>query len=412
MAEQPKKRNIKDLKARLGRTISPGQQAGAAAIVPPPAMGGAPPGAGSVPPPGLPGVGVPRPAGGAPIPAPGFAPPGIGPGVAPPPFARPQSQPPPRRSGDPFAAAAGGAAAGPQEVRLVIDEKPVDDAEVGRRSRGRVLIVMSVGILLGLLLGMGGGSLMNERRRHNDMVRDARSVRSTVEASSRVVDQAKRHLDAAVTAARGGPGKAPSVDHEALQALLALERPMTPEAFHRKRYETFPVESLDQLFNYNANIQQLWLRFEAINARVASEQRRTALAESAAAAQDMATSQTGCVPRLVDEQMVCGLVFVRIPQDTEGPVTTVAVSDRKDFAREFEKTLYAGQDLSEDPTGYVILTHTPSSVGVLGQGATLFAEYQNDLLAIKSLLDSTVEIQGQLMRSLGDPATQEEMFTL
>ena len=131
MPEEPKRpRNIKDLKARLGRTVvSKGQPSSS------------PPGARPTPVPPARASSVPPPAGGMP---------GAAPGVAPPPFARPESSKPPS---DPFASA--GAQPAAQEVRLVVDEKPVADSEVGRKKKSLMYILLGAGLIVGLAAGWG-----------------------------------------------------------------------------------------------------------------------------------------------------------------------------------------------------------------------------------------------------------------
>jgi hypothetical protein len=49
---------------------------------------------------------------------------------------------------------------------------------------------------------------------------------------------------------------------------------------------------------------------------------------------------------------------------------------------------------------------------ILGQPASTFAEFTGDLFKLKELLDKTVELQGQLVRDLGEVAKHEERFTL
>ena len=111
-----------------------------------------------------------------------------GPDVAPPPFARPAAAPAPSApppSNDPFAA--GAPQQGPREVRLVLDDKAVDDAEVGRKSSGRTAAIVGVSILLGLAIGGGVASMNNSRIYYNKQVRDGHEVYGHVtEAQTRL----------------------------------------------------------------------------------------------------------------------------------------------------------------------------------------------------------------------------------
>jgi hypothetical protein len=403
MADEPKKpRKVKDLKARLGKTISPG---GGAAAVPPPSVGGvAGPSPAAVPPPTLgrpPGGGVVPPPGVGGTPAPG--------GVVAPPFA----QPPKPKKADPFAAAAP-QAVGPQEVRLVIDERPVADAEVGRRARGRVFLVLGLGLAVGLLVGYGAGNMMSDRQLYNLAVRDGKDIYQAVRDASDVVTKAQRFIDTAAGTARGGPGKAPTVDFQAIEALQALEKPLEANAFARKRYNAFEPATVDALFEYYNNVNILWDKFERLANRSLPAQRRAALTESAAAAQNVAVP-TGCVFMKVEERFFCGLVYLRVPEESDG--TLVKVRSTPTSPQEFDKTLYDGTPemaalMAETPDNYVALVHPERSMGVLGQQASLFAQYAADLNEIKTLLDRTVEVQGRLEQDLGKIARLEEVFEL
>lgn len=390
MADQAKKpRKIKDLKARLGRTIAPNQQGGQPAV-PAPNVG---PTAGA------------RPAGGAiPAPAiPGGGPPGK---IVPPTFGKPAPQP--TQPADPFAAAPAHAV-GPQEVRLVIDEKPVADAEVGRKARGRFLIIAGAFLAIGLVVGYGAGSMMSDRSLYNLAVRDGKDIYQTVREASDTVTKAQRYVDAAMAKARGGGGAQSAVDYQAIEALRALEKPLDAGTFSRRRYSAFKPETVDALFEWYNNVNLLWEKFETLAARTLPEARRRALDEAAVAAGTVATL-TGCVPTLTEEQYSCGLVFVRIPEDGDG--TKAMVRTTRASGREFEKTVYTGQDLTEGTDNYVIINNPQRSVGVLGEQAGDFAQYSAQIAEIKQLMDRTIEVQGRLERELGDVARLEEVFSL
>jgi hypothetical protein len=90
----------------------------------------------------------------------------------------------------------------------------------------------------------------------------------------------------------------------------------------------------------------------------------------------------------------------------------VFVRTTRSSPREYEKTLYTGQDITESPDNYVILTNPQRSVGVLGEQASEFAQYSAQLADIKQLMDRTMEVQGRLERELGDIARLQEVFSL
>lgn len=423
MADQPKKpRNIKDLKARLGRTIQPG--GGGAGPVPPPAVGG------PVPPPAAPGGGlVPPPSvGGGPTPGAGVVPPPAvapaplpipGAGVAPPPFIQQQQQAQQqaaaaeaqrKRAADPFGSAVERAPAA-HEVRLVIDDKPVDDAEVGRKQRSRNYLLIAAGLVLGLLLGLGMGSVNAERNLYNSAVEDGQAIYQQVRTASDTVNKAKTYIEGAVKKARGGGGQPPAVDYQAIEKLVALEKPFDAGVFNRRKYGAFQPGTVDALFEYYTNVQTLWTQFEGLGATTAGDERRQTLDEACQAVGEMASSQTGCVPMTIEGQYFCGLVYAHAPEEQPpaGEPVKLQVSTTL-TGRRFEKTLYTGGDLAEETDSFVILTHTQRSVGVLGERASACAVYQRDLLQIKTLMDRTAEVQGRLESELGNVARLETVL--
>lgn len=392
MADQPKKpRNVKDLKARLGRTISPSTKGGGQNPVPPPAGGGA----------GAPG-GVTPPTGAAPGGSPFAAP------------AQPSSSPPAAR--DPFAAASQPPPAQQQEVKFVFDDKLVEDQEIGRGGgKGRAYLVGGLFIVLGLALGYGAGSIMKDRNIYNVAVRDGKDVFKAVRDASDVMNEAKKHVDAAVSAAKGGTGGKPSVDYEALEQLRSLENPFTANQFSRKNYNLFAAVTVDQLFDYYANVNELFEKFQRVANSALPENKREALDRAAEAAGNMATQQTGCVPDIVENRFMCGLVYVQFPDVAEGEQASakVQVTTSPGAPNSYEKEIYVGQDLSSgDASDYVMLVNTQRSVGVLGQQASVFAEYNRKLIELSQLMARTVEIQGSLENELGKIASLTEVFAL
>ncbi|MEM9073956.1 MAG: hypothetical protein AAGE52_36020 [Myxococcota bacterium] len=387
-----KPRKIKDLKARLGKTIAPNTPQDGDGVAPPPSVTGAEP----KPKPAV------APPGGVVAP-PAAVKPAAAPGIVAPPFAQKKEAPKPAAPADPFAAQA--PAAGPQEVRLVFDDKPVDDGEVGRKRKGRTMMLLALGGVLGLLLGYFSGNVMDQRKIHNMAVRDGKEIYDAVREASNVVSEAQRLVDEAVRKARGGAGQAPSVDYESIEALRALEKPFQANIFSRKNYSLFRTETVDSMFDYYNHINQMWGRIEAISAMTSGDARREEL-NSSAASMENATALVGCLIRVDEERYQCNLGFVTVPEDSQGQVQ-IRPSQRSRAST--EKTLYVGEgDLS---TGeFVILINNQQSMGVLGAQSTLFAEFVREIGAIKALVDETVEIQGRVETGLGEVASNEELF--
>jgi hypothetical protein len=350
-----------------------------------------------------------------PPPMAGLGVPGIpGADVAPPPFMqKAKAEPPkPKRPADPFAAGAPAAQAGPQEVRLVIDEKAMPDSESGRRGRGTVIIVAAVGIVLGLIAGYGVGSVVAENKTYNATVRDGKDIYQIVQGSSTKVNQATTIVNTLVTKARGGPGKRPAVDYAAIEQLRAIEKPLSANDFSRKRYGAFAPPTVDALFEYYNTIQVVWDKFTSLANTTLPAARRTELDAAAGAASEIATRQVGLVPFTVGDNIAGGLVIVDMPanRNQDEPLPEKLMVRSRPGGPPAERTRYTGQPLTENPENYVLLVETARSIGVLGQQAGPFAEYQRDIMAIKQLMDKLVEVQGRLETELGNIAHLEETF--
>jgi hypothetical protein len=406
------KKPKKDLRARLGRTIVPGTP-GVAPIAPPP-VGGAgeapvpqPPAPASVPPPAV----VPPPVAPVAPAVPGAAP--FAPlAVTPPPFAQPASpsEPPkPKAPADPFAVAAP-VAARPQEVRLVIDEKPVDEAEIGRKQRTRNFVLVGVGLLVGAALGGSFVSMNNRNVLYNVTVRDGRDIYNTVTQASSVVLSAQQKVDQILRAAAGGPGQSPRVDYDAIRELRALEQPFDAGAFARKNYNAFQPATVDDLFTYYQNVQALWQRFQRLADSTLPDARRAELDRTAALGGEVSTAVYGAVPIATDEGVRGSLVFVEFPaeQNQREPTKVVARPRRGGPGRELQ-IFTADTEIGSTAT-HVMLIDGAQSAGVLSEQLGAFRIFVNDIREIKALVDQTVEVQGRLTTSLGEIARLEERF--
>ncbi len=409
--DQTKKpKDIKDLKSRLGKAAAP-----AGAPVPPggvvPGFGGAAaPPASIAPPPamGTPSIPV---APGAPVVAPpSFLAPAASaaPAVAAKPAAR-------AASSDPFASAAAPAAsAGPREVRLVIDEKPVDDAEIGRKQQNRVISIIAIGLVVGLLLGYIGGSVMGDRKIYNRAVRDGNDIYASVRAAEERVTKAQTLIDQIASKARPTtPGQRPAIDFAALEQLRSLEKPFNANAFVGKSYNAFRADTVNSLFEYQTGVTTMWEKILFLVNRSLSQSARTELTNAAAAAGEISTTTYGLVPRAVGDNLIGSLVFVDPPAPgaNNAPPTKVAVRASRG-GQAGEKTIFNGtQSLEGDAAmNHVILVDGPSSAAVVGQAASAYADFARSITELKALSDSTVETQGRLMNGLSEVTRNHEVF--
>lgn len=393
------KKPKKDLRARLGRTISPntpgappiatslgagaGGEAAAAAIAEP------------IPPPVV-----------APIAAPSVG--GLpfgGPNIAPPPFGQPKPSERPKGPVDPFAAAP--SSAGPQEVRLVFDDKLVADAEVGRKQRGRNLILVSLGLLLGVALGFGSGSMNGRRQLFNATVRDGDDIYATVNEASTQLLNAQQKIDRLIERAAGQGGQPAGVDYDAIRELQAMPVPISAGAFANKNYGAFVPATVNDLFAYYNNVQLIWERIGRLAATTLSDARRAELDRTAQAAADSASAMYGVVPVVTDEGIRGSLVFLE-PGSAENKVT--ARPRRGGQGRELD-IFVPGTTLSGSPS-HVMLVDGAQSAGVLSEQLGAFRSYVNEIRELKTLMDQTIEIQGRLTTALGEIAALDEVFAL
>ncbi|MCC7542963.1 MAG: hypothetical protein IT379_42500 [Deltaproteobacteria bacterium] len=416
MADAPKKpRDIKDLKARLGRTIAPGTAVpgmptpaappvaanpagmpvtGAApAGTPTPA---APPPAAVVAPPVLPGV-----------PPPAIGPmPAFGPAVPPPPFAPPQAPPKPR-SNDPFAAQAA-APAGPREVRLVIDEKPVADSEVGRK-RGVAFYVAIAGVLIvGLLIGFGGGSILGDRKQYNYAVRDGGEVFRAVQTSASTLGKVRNSLDQIIAKAART-----EVDVDSTQSLRAQKVPLDASSFSRRRYSNFKASTVDDLFDYYNNIQLIWSRIESHAAITLRD--REAIQTAGTRTGQVATARYGCFAMPAEGVgVMCALVTVDGFNPQTNPQTKQLILPEKVRIRAGntppqERPLFVNTQ-GQAVANSVVLVDNQSSMSVLGESAGPFQDYVRRVRELKQLVDRTTETQTRLIRALQEIAQLEQVF--
>lgn len=98
----------------------------------------------------------------------------------------------------------------PQEVRLVIDEKSVSDAEVGRKNTGVIFGIVATGVVM---LGAGYlmGGFIEQRSQANRTTAALTDIRRSVDEAGAAITMLKDKLDRAATSAGIGeaaPGQA------------------------------------------------------------------------------------------------------------------------------------------------------------------------------------------------------------
>jgi hypothetical protein len=446
------KKPKKDLRARLGRTIAPNTP-GAPPIAAPGGVIAPPSAAPATPTAAAPGPAAAVPAAAAAPPAakaqPAIAAPPVmaparnafgGADIAPPPFAKPAEPPPPeapkaRRPVDPFALAP--ASHGPQEMRLIIDEKPLEDAGAAARRRNRNIVVVVLSIAAGLVLGGFGGAINGQHNVYNTSVRDGHEVHDVVETARHVVDEANTHLEAIAASAQGtGADHHPTVNYDEIAALTALENPVHAGAFARKNYNLFPSEIVDDLFEYDRHVQALWAHFVRITSITTGPARRAtldttaaastcpgdlghddtsalaALAAARAATSDAANSQYVVLLGTTDDGTVQGTLGFR---EADFDATT-----HEPTGRPFMRAGRTGPGRAFDfwspgatisGTGsHLIAIDGPASASILGERAGAFRTFAAELSETRELMHETLEIQQRVVAALEQIGATPEAF--
>lgn len=401
MVDEPQQpRKVKDLKARLGRTIAPSTvQAGSGDIAPPPNLGGV------VPPPAS--------IGGLPGPMLGQAKPKV---EAPPMVqaqqaaAAEEEERRKKKKADPFAA--GEAAAGPQQVRIVIDGEPVADSEVGRKQAGKIALFGVVFAIIGAIIGVTVAGARNGAEQREAAIRDARAILEKAQQAQSAVVEAQQLVDRAVNASNPQRTGGAQVDYAAIEGLRAITRPdYNVATFASSQFNQFSAAA-QPVIQYHMLLEQLFTTIERVAASTLNARNRAALDESAAALTGVATDSlarptTGCVPGVVGGQLVCNLQFIDWPATPPTtPMTTVPVRPtRRD--RPTDKIIYTGQPLTTTPENYVIITNPATSRDVLGTQGAEFDNYRRSLLELRTLVNQTIEVQGQIEQGLGQIVAHE-----
>lgn len=341
---------------------------------------------------GAPPAGGPGRPGGFPSAPPGSVP---APGRSIPPGAQPAAGP-----ADPFAVASP-AAAGAREVRLVIDDKAVSDAEVGRKSGGKFMVGAIAAALVGIAVGWFVGTTARERQIYDIVLADGKDIYNAASSATATVEKAQKLIDEALKAAAPAAGKEVSVDFNALEELRKLPKPFPADVFSRKYYRAFEPATVDALFTYYNNTNLLWAKIAAVTARSLSPTGREGLEKAAKAADTLAKSDYGCVPFKEGDTFACGLVNVKRGDDGKLAVVTRGGT--------YTKEPYAGQDMGAKASDYVILIDKGRSNDILGAATNQFQTYARDLMEAKQLADQTVEIQGRLIQQLGELAKLQSL---
>jgi len=127
------------------------------------------------------------------------------------------------------------------------------------------------GVALGVGLGFLAATVMSSRTEYNMAVRDGKAVYQALRAAEDEIAKAKRLLDRAIVTAHGIKGAEPSVDYEAIEQLGALPAPFTVDDFVGLNCSKFNRETVNKLFTYAQQVDELWDKIGDVAARVPPE---------------------------------------------------------------------------------------------------------------------------------------------
>ncbi len=171
---------------------------------------------------------------------------------------------------DPFGSSA--AVAQPQDIRLVLDDKHVEDHEVGRKNTGSIVAVF-VAAAVALGVGFLGGNWLSDREQANRTRAAVVEIRQQVDAAGAIISTMKEKVDraaeaAAIPAARGNeeppaPTTAPAAARveEDLHTWFAQQQPdppLTPESYAGRVGRLRP-ELLQKLMKVQIQLQEAWM---------------------------------------------------------------------------------------------------------------------------------------------------------
>ena len=328
------------------------------------------------------------------------APPGS---IAPPPFMQQPAQP--SRPSDPFAISA--PAVQVQEVRIVLDEKPVDDREAGRSRRMAYIITVAIS-LVALVIGYGSGSTMTDRVMRNKAIRDAREINVGVTKSAKALALLQKRVNDALTLA----GREKRVDFEGLAALRMLKKPLDASVFSRRSYILFEPSIVDKLFDYYNNVNLLWSQVQGH--LVKSNNDRAALEQAATEAEAFTSRNYGVVfTQDGDGQVLGALVVLDAPILQGDQIKGWKVKPDTGQASVPRDAYETGDLTANGLFAKIVIPINPQAKGaLLPQSLSALREYLQRVQAIRELAEQTVGIQGELLRKLNEIASLDELFTI
>jgi hypothetical protein len=306
---------------------------------------------------------------------------------------------------DPFSATT---SASPQEVRLVIDDKAVSDAEVGRKNTGTIITAVATGVIAlaaGYLVGDFRASKSEEERTRSAITDIRRAVDAAGTAISTLKDKVDRAALAAGVQGDDAPAAQPSaqltVDEGLVEwfATQSPDPPLGPDAYAGRVGRLRP-DLVAKLMKLQIGLEQVWRELQRHQA-LSSGPALTVLRASLADAQRART-----------EYQRLAVVFSPGRGEGAPPVigTLVQVNPQQDGSFQLAtpvagapiRHLYQSGDIAAPATmGTVIIPISPTA----GLAATTVSNLNrpwNDYTARLRALKQHVDQLQQDHRALGD----------
>src|SRR5690606_23349832 len=225
------------------------------------------------------------------------------------------------------------------------------------------------------------------------------AIHAKATEASQTLGQAEQQLNAIGAAAAGNAqaGEAPRVDYESIEALRALQKPITWTDFTNKNYNAYTA-TVHDLMQYAQNIERIWTEIGALAVETLPEARRAELNRTAEATGEGASTNYGAVLVRNEDGLLVGQLAFLGDGSAQGKV--LARPTRGGPGREF--SIFhdpANQEITSSPE-YVALIDGAGSRGVLAEQTGAFGRYLQSIAELKRLIDATVEIQGRVLNSI------------
>ena len=117
----------------------------------------------------------------------------------------------------------------------------------------------------------------------------------------------------------------------------------------------------------------------------------------------------GVVPGMDQAGFLKAAEDAKAKKGKEEATDTIMLVSSREGGQEVERKLYTGQDdFAEKYADYVIVVDKARSMKTLGEGARLFGDYRADVNELGGIMEKTAEIQGRLIKKLGEVSALEE----